>query len=177
MPVTPLHIGPALVAKTAAHSHFNITTFAFTQVAIDSEVLIGMAFVGDLSYHATLHTLGGTTLVALLTVLLFGPVIRPLTRFWNYTATARPGGLTYMAPDPSRATVAWSAAYGCYSHLLLDAAGNSEIVPFAPFADGNPFFGLLLPEAVILVCIMCWAIGGGALMALTYTGRRREDRA
>ena len=177
MPVTPLHVGLALVAKAATRRHFSIPTFAFAQVVIDSEVLVGMAFVGDLSYHAVLHTFAGTTLVALLTVLLFGAVIRPLTRLWNYIASAEPGSLTYMDPDVHRAVVVWSAGSGCYSHLLLDAVGNQEIAPFAPLSDGNLFFGLLLPEEVILACILCWGIGGGALMALSYVRRRRSERA
>ena len=54
MPFTPFHMGFALVAKAAVSRYFSIPVFAFTQVIIDAEVLVGLALVGDLSNHAVL---------------------------------------------------------------------------------------------------------------------------
>ncbi len=48
MPFTPFHMGFAPVAKAAASRYFSIPVFAFTQVIIDAEVLVGLAFIGDL---------------------------------------------------------------------------------------------------------------------------------
>ena len=176
MPVTPLHMGPALIAKAATNQHFSIPIFAFTQVAIDSEVLIGMAFVGDLSYHAVLHTFAGTTFVAILTLILLGPVIRPLMRLWNYISLAKDGSFTYMASDVPLRVVLWSALFGCYSHLFLDALGHPEIAPFAPLTDNNPFSGIVLPDELVVLCILSWIVGGVSILGLSYMRRRRAER-
>ena len=76
MPFTPFHMGFALVAKATVSRYFSIPVFALTQVIIDAEVLVGLAFVGDLSNHAVLHNFAAAALVALLAVLLRRPVIQ-----------------------------------------------------------------------------------------------------
>ena len=176
MPVTPLHLGPALVLKSATRRHFSIPTFAFTQVVIDGEVLVGMAFVGDLSFHGIMHTLLSATAVTILTVVLYGSVIRRLSRLWNYVADARVGTIPYMEPDVPLWMVALSAAVGSYSHVLLDAAGNPDIAPFAPLTMANPFSGRVLPEEVVMFCIVTWVIGGCCLLGLSYFRRRGAER-
>lgn len=175
MPATPLHIGPALVAKAVARRYFSIPTFAFTQVAIDSEVLVGLAFVGDLSYHATLHTFAGATVLAVLAVLLYRPLICRLAGLWNFISRAQPDGIVYMATDSSVKVVALSAVIGSYSHVMLDAVGNPELAPLAPFASANPFVGLAMSQSAILFCLLCWLVGGSAVLALAYRRRRSEE--
>ena len=176
MPVTPLHIGPALVAKSLSRRYFSIPTFAFTQIAIDSEVLVGLAVVGDLSFHAVLHTFAGATGLTVLTVLLYRSVISRVARLWNFIANVEPDSLTYMAPVAPWSAVVLSAATGSYSHVLLDAIGNPEITPFAPFVGENPFYGLVLSQGAILLCLLCWALGGGAILAVTYRRRLKMNR-
>ena len=56
MPLAPFHMGPALVVKAATRRCFSIPVFAFTQVGIDSEVLVGLACRGDLTNHTVLYT-------------------------------------------------------------------------------------------------------------------------
>ena len=168
MPVTPLHIGPALVVKAVAQRHFSIPTFAFTQVATDSEVLVGLAFVGDLSYHATLHTFVGAAVLAALAVLLYRPLICRLARLWNFISRAQPESIVYMATDSPVRTVALSAVIGSYSHVVLDAVGNPEIAPFAPFVLDNPFVIPAMTQSAILLCLLCWLVGGIAVLALAY---------
>ena len=70
MPFTPFHIEPALAAKAVLGRHFSTPVYGFTQVAIDSEVLVGYPLRGDLSFHKLLHTFAGATA---LTLLLLGP--------------------------------------------------------------------------------------------------------
>ena len=178
MPVTPLHLGPALVLKSVAQRYFSIPTFAFTQVAIDSEVLVGLALMGDLSYHATLHTFVGATALAALAVLLYRPLICRLARLWNFISRAQPESIVYMATDSPVRIVALSAVIGSYSHVALDAVGNPEIAPFAPFAPANPFVMLAMTQGAVLLCLLCWLVGGCAVLALAYRRRKiAEDAA
>ena len=59
MPFTPFHMGPALVTKAVLGRHFSVPLYGFMQVAIDSEVLAGYPFRGDLAFHKILHTFAG----------------------------------------------------------------------------------------------------------------------
>lgn len=171
MPFTPFHIGPALAVKAAVPRYFNIPVFAFTQVAIDSGVLVGLALRGDLSYHEVLHTLVGGTVAAGVALSLLRPLIQPGARLWNKLAGAQPGSLAYMETRIPLPAAVISALAGGWSHVLLDAATHSNIAPFAPLAGGNPLFGLLSPLQAIALCLLLGAIGGG-MLAL----RRRNNR-
>lgn len=90
MPFTPFHMGPALTTKAALGRDFSIPIYGFTQVAIDSEVLAGSSFRGDLSFHKVMHTFAGATAVAALTVLLLGPASGGGIRWWNRSTKAAP---------------------------------------------------------------------------------------
>ena len=96
MPFTPFHMGPALVVKAVCGRHFSIPIFAFTQVAIDSEVLVGYSFRRDLSYHKVMHTIAGGTAAAILALALLNPVIRPGARLWNRLTGARAESIWYL---------------------------------------------------------------------------------
>ena len=172
MPFTPFHMGPALVVKAAIPRYFNIPVFAFTQVAIDSEVLVGLPFRGDLTYHVVLHTLAGGTLVAVVAVLLLRPFIQPGARLWNYLIAAKPGSFLHLEPRVPLLAAIISGLAGGWSHVLLDAATHSDIAPFAPLVGGNPLFGLLSPLQAIALCLLLWAIGGGWILTLSYRRRR-----
>lgn len=175
MPFTPFHMGPALLVKAAIPRYFNIPVFAFTQVAIDSEVLVGLALRGDLSYHEILHTMAGGTLAAVAAMALLRPVIQPGARLWNRLAKAQPGGLTYMEPRIPLPAAVISALAGGWSHVLLDAATHSNIAPFAPLAGGNPLFGLLSPFQAIALCLLLGAIGGGMLALRNRNNRETRS--
>ena len=147
MPFTPFHMGFALVAKAAVSRYFSIPVFAFTQVIIDAEVLIGLALVGDLSNHAVLHNFAAAVLVALLAVLLRRPVIQPGARLWNHLARARTGSFLHMATRVSLPATVVSALFGGVSHVLLDATTHSDMAPFAPLNHPQSLLWPALPPA------------------------------
>ena len=173
MPFTPFHMGPALVVKAATRRYFNIPVFAFTQVVIDSEVLFGLAFRGDLSNHTVLHTIAGGTFVAIIAVLLLRPVIQPGARLWNYLVAAKPGSFLHMETRVPLWAAIISALTGGLSHVILDATTHSDIAPFAPLTYDNPLFDLLSPWQAIAICLVLGAVGGGCIIALCHLRRRR----
>ena len=173
MPFTPFHMGPALAVKAATRRYFNVPVFAFTQVGIDSEVLIGLPFRGDLTNHAVLHTLGGGALIAIIAILLLRPVIQPGARLWNHLAGVKPDSFMYMETRVPRSAAVISAVIGSGSHVLLDAMSHPDMTPFAPLAWGNPFSGALTSVQVTVLCLALWAAGGGAILAFAYLRRRR----
>ena len=173
MPFTPFHMGPALAAKAALGRRFSIPLYGFMQVAIDSEVLAGYPFRGDLSFHRVLHTFVGATAVAALTLVLLRPAMGSAMRRWNRWSRAAPGSAWHMEPQPSPITTALSAFGGAWGHVLLDAPTHSHMAPFAPIAKGNPLNGAATQRRVMGWCIGLAAIGGATILARSYLNSRR----
>ena len=172
MPFTPFHMGPALAAKAVAGRHFSIPIYGFTQVAIDSQVLLGFPVRRDLSYHKVMHTMAGATAAALLAIALARPVFRPAGRWWNRLVGARAGSIWYMEPDvPARVTVL-SALVGAWGHVLLDAPTHSHMEPLAPLARGNPLDGAVSLPQTMAWCAGLTAVGGVALWMRSGLARR-----
>lgn len=66
MPVTPFHLGPALVVKALGPRWFSLGVFTVVQVGIDVESVLNIVR-GSYPIHATLHTVPGSlTLAAVL---------------------------------------------------------------------------------------------------------------
>ena len=171
MPFTPFHMGPALAVKAVCGRHFSIPIFAFTQVAIDSEVLVGYSFRRDLSYHKVMHTIAGGTAAAILALALLNPVIRPGARLWNRLTGARAESIWYMEPRVSASAAIVSAFGGAWSHVLLDAPTHSHMEPMAPMARGNPFDGVS-HRRTIAWCIGLAAVGCGGMLVRSHLAKR-----
>ena len=90
MPITPIHLGPALAAKAIAPRHFSFLIFGITQVAIDSEAAFHL-LRGDWPIHRLFHTYLGATLVAVLTVAAGRPLLAWAIGLWN-RLLAHPAG-------------------------------------------------------------------------------------
>ena len=130
MPLTPLHLAAGLPARR----HISLKAFIVANVLIDLEPASVMFFGMDrlgFALHQGVHTLGGVTLMAIIT-LVAGLVCRGKWRPWLY-----------------------GAFLGAYSHILLDALVHSDVEPFAPILSGNPLFfdihaEVSIPCAIIL---------------------------
>ena len=174
MPFTPFHMGPALAAKAVLGRHFSVPLYGVTQVAIDSEVLAGYAFRGDLSFHKVLHTFAGATAVAALTLLMFRPAIAPAIRRWNRSARSARGSIWHVEPRISPLAAALSTLGGAWGHVLLDAPTHSHMEPFAPVARGNPLNGNFSQRQVMAWCVGLALVGGGAILAGSRGRKRRS---
>lgn len=129
MPLTPLHLAAGLPARR----HISLKAFVLVNLLIDLEpisvVFFGMDKLGY-ALHQGVHTLGGVTLMAIIT-LLAGLASRGKWRSWLY-----------------------GAFLGAYSHVLLDALVHSDVQPFAPIVSGNPLFFDIHAEVLILCAIV-----------------------
>jgi len=120
MPVTPFHLGPALIVKAACPRWFSLGVFAIVQAALDVEPTWNMA-AGRYPVHGGLHTLPGALLLSAAVIV---PARAVVARFFP---------------------VSWAAAVlgallGGGSHVLLDAVIHPDVVPFAPWLAGNALF-------------------------------------
>jgi hypothetical protein len=111
VPITPLHLGPALLLKRAAGSKFNLAAFIIAQVLLDLEPvlkILGLVPIqGGLHLSHTWPTGAGVVLVA---------------------AAASAWGFRWLGQkSPTAWIAAVSAALGVLSHLVLDAVYHADV--------------------------------------------------
>jgi hypothetical protein len=169
MPVTPLHLGPALVAKALLRQHFSLITFTLVQGVIDIESALNLA-LDRWPVHAHLHTILGSLAVATSCAIAGRPIGTRINGWLRDLPQNRSG-----IPERMRCEllpVTWTgsivgAAFGALSHIALDAMMHSDLSPFWPFAKGNP---LLLPHGFVaghVACAILGAVGSAAWWAST----------
>lgn len=126
MPLTPLHLAVGLPAR----KHISIKAFIIVNILIDLEPGLTMLFGMDkLGYplHQGVHTFAGATLMGGITLLLGIPY---KGKFYPWL---------------------YGAILGAYSHILLDALVHTDVYPFDPWIEGNPFY----LNAHLVVSILC----------------------
>ena len=171
MPITPIHLGPALVAKAIAPRHFSFLIFGITQVAIDSEVAFHL-LRGNWPIHRLFHTYLGATVVAVLTVAAGRPLLVWAIGLWNRLVAPTAESVLRIEPRIPLAAALSGALIGGYSHVLLDSIVHSDVRPFAPLSDSNALFRLTSASHLVLGCVALGALGGVAL-AIAHLRRKR----
>lgn len=130
MPITPLHFGPALLARAAFGPRFGLAGYLVSQVLLDLEPglkLFGLMAEG-IGLH-TLHTLAAAPLYVAATLwLVWG---------WRQIRTA-------SAKQPFWTEVLGSTV-GVASHLALDALYHVEVAA----GLGYPGASALVPREVL----------------------------
>ena len=164
MPITPFHLGPALVMKAVVPRYFSFLTFGVTQVVIDSEVVFYMQ-TGGWPIHRLFHTYLGATLVAVLTVLLARPLLERAIRLWNRFVAPKGEGVLRVEPRIPLIAAGSGALIGGYSHVLLDSIMHSDVRPFAPWSEHNGLLQLVSADHLVLICVALGALGGAAIVA------------
>jgi membrane-bound metal-dependent hydrolase YbcI (DUF457 family) len=142
VPLTPFHLGPAVVVKAAARRHFSLRIFTLTQILIDLEVALGV-FASTHPLHGPLHSLIGATFVGLLAATLGRHVFNALNAPLRALLRRVEGMPAWLVEEV--VPITWSAAIiggtvGAISHALLDAVVHPHVSPFWPFSPSNPFF-------------------------------------
>lgn len=131
MPITPLHLAAALPVKQVMKDKFSLGAFIATNVLIDLEPAAVMFFgMEGLGYplHGVMHTLLGAT-IAMVLVALFECQ-------WRWLA---------------------GAAFGAYSHLVMDATVHTDVQPFSPLLDSNPLYmGWMEPLSLVCLVVVAW---------------------
>ncbi|MCZ6664340.1 MAG: DUF4184 family protein, partial [Gammaproteobacteria bacterium] len=158
VPITPLHLGPALVLKAGTGKTMSLTVFAFSQVAMDVEVLVRIIIDAD-RLHGFSNTIFGASIVLFPSVLLGRPVCRAFLNWWNRNLSAKQREL--LAVDPK---ISWLAAWsggilGVYSHWFLDAMMHADALAVWPLARGNPFIDWLSIGEINGLCLGSLVVG------------------
>ena len=172
MPVTPFHFGPGLACKGIAAPVFSCSAFAVTQVVIDCETIYYLVN-GEYPVHRFFHSFLGAAAAGLLTAVLFLGVVH--ASFIGFPRVIMPLTATSTARgDISVLGILLGGLVGGLSHPLLDGIMHSDVRPFIPWTDYNPFLGLIGLAPLHLACIAS-AVLGAAGVALWK--RRSKERS
>jgi len=171
MPFTPFHfgIGYAAAAVEKQPRFFVFYVFVISQVLIDVETLVNIINKAP-RLHTFFHTFIGSLVAALASValgaLLF-PVgawfVKLLPNSWAEFIWSR---RLFPRTRPSWICLAVSSLVGAWSHVLFDAFDHSDVTPFWPMTNTNPFQGLVEGGDIYLVCVILFFVG--------YVGIRRR---
>ena len=158
---TPFHFGPGAAIHAIAPKRVSFIAFCAANILIDVEPLYYI-LTGQFPLHRFLHSYIGATLIALVTLALF--------------VTARAIAGRFRLPnlfgwrDLRAASVAASAVFGSYTHVVFDSIMHSDIRPFAPFGDSNPLLRAIALDTMHWSCVLAGAIGIAILLLRKLRG-------
>lgn len=144
MPLTPFHIGPALLIGYPLRRRLDLVTFLIAAVITDVRAVLVFFDVLSGPMHGLLHnTYLGSFAVALV---LAGSVLLFTRRFPSISQQIS------TRPESVPAVVGASVA-GTWLHVTLDAFTHAGIQPFYPLA-GNLLFGSVGVFVIYGVCVL-----------------------
>lgn len=130
MPLTPFHLGPALVLVIVLLWFVDLPALLLGSIVPDVEAAVAMMWFRDWPFpmHGFLHSFVGGTLLSLVLAVVIFPVRKHLEI-----------PLRFLKLDQKRSfpRIFAGALIGVYSHILLDAPLYNDIKPFWPL-DLNP---------------------------------------
>jgi len=138
MPLTPLHLGPALLVALIAYPLLDLPTLLVACAVIDLEPLMVILLNLPQPLHGQYHSLTLGTLVAL-TVALAMHLLKPRTE--PIMARLRLGQATNIR------VYLVSAVLGVWMHVAMDAFVYSDLTLLYPL-QVNPLLGLLSQSTV-----------------------------
>lgn len=171
MPFTPFHFGPGALIKAAAPRDFSFSVFVFSQVLIDVEPLAFWVFTG-VPVHPYLHTVVGATLVAALSYWPGRRICERMLALWNRQMSPAQARWLAFGPTIDARAAFWGAVIGAYSHVALDGIMHSDLHPFAPWAQAQPWLRAITIDQLHLLCVATGLIGVAALIGMRV--RRRQ---
>jgi membrane-bound metal-dependent hydrolase YbcI (DUF457 family) len=148
MPFTPFHMGPGILIKALFQGSFSLIIFGWTQVIMDIQPLI-VLISGQGHLHGFTHTFIGSTIIAIISALSGKYFFDFFTNILDYQ---------------KRLKINWKIAFissfiGTYSHVILDGVMHSDVEPFYPFNDTNPFLGYINLNQLHIFCLYTGLIG------------------
>jgi membrane-bound metal-dependent hydrolase YbcI (DUF457 family) len=150
MPFTPFHFGVGAGLHAAAPERVSFIAFCATNVLVDFETLYYL-LTGQFPLHRFFHSFVGVTIVIFVTIALAMFMLKLATRI----ELPNPFDWQKLTLLP----VVIGSVLGGYSHVVLDGVMHPEIRPFAPFAEGNPFYSAIGLGALHWFCVIAGLVG------------------
>ena len=154
MPLTPFHLGPALLLGLLFLRYVDLPTFLVANVILDLEPLFIILFNLDLTHHQFFHTFLGGTLVALLLTWIMHKIRGTLSPWLT---------LFKLQQNPTFWSILLASIAGIYTHIFLDSIVHKDIRPFYP-SDMNPFLDGSMSSVMSVYMLCIWSFLGGLVV-------------
>jgi len=168
MPFTPFHFGPSAFVSLPLKRYIDIPIFILANVAIDIEPLLVMTL--DLAYplHGFAHTFVGAAAV--------GVTIGIMANFAKNHLEHIMRKILRLVYQSSKKKYILSGILGSWFHVLLDTTLYTDIKPFYPFTDLNPFLGLIQDSLMYKICAYAFipAIAAYILIVILEASKQKN---
>lgn len=149
MPLTPFHIGPAVLFGLILFRFISLPAFVIGSVIVDIEPFFVLLFGLDLPLHGFFHSFVGGSVAAFF---VFFVMMRLDGRIQKVMEIFR------VKQESSSFGVLSGAFLGVYLHIFLDSFLYTDIRPFFP-AEVNPLYGLFSGHEIYLFCVAGFVFG------------------
>ena len=154
MPLTPFHLGPAILLGLIVLRYLDFPTLIIANVIVDIEPMFIILFNLDLTHHQFIHTfLGGTMIAFILTWIMKKIRIRFSTLLSVFK----------IEQKTSLKSTFLAALSGIYMHILLDSQMHMDIRPFYPL-EANPFLNGNVSSVIDVTMFCIWSFIGGIIV-------------
>jgi len=148
MPLTPYHVGPALLVALLLYPLLDIPAFLVASLTLDFEPLLWLLDLLPWSMHGRFHSLT-------LSIIVGVPVAGLFILLRRYGKKIRLPAA--FAQEPSTKLTIVSSVAGVWGHVLLDAFVHNDINLLWPI-QWNPLFQALDYSTVVIFSIICFPI-------------------
>lgn len=152
MPLTPFHLGPAVLLGALFPRRLDLPTLLVASVLVDVRAALVLFGPLDGPVHGILTTFLGGTVVALV---LAGVVLALPAVVDEWLALLRPGDTGDVT------SIGLAALVGVYSHVALDSILYTDARPLSPAAWNPLFVGPSANLAVYGGCALAGILGLG----------------
>ncbi|MFH0790225.1 MAG: hydrolase [Candidatus Omnitrophota bacterium] len=163
MPFTPFHFGAHACIALPVNKKINILVFVLSNVIVDIEPLLVMAF--NLSYplHGYAHTFIGSSMLGA----AWGAIAYQFKTIFEKTLR-----ILRLSSEFSMKQYILSGVLGAVIHVLFDAPLYADIKPFFPLKI-NPVYGLISKPLMYKICSLLFI---SAVMLYFWAVNKYRDK-
>ncbi len=130
MPLTPFHLGPALLIGLILLRYLDFPTFLIANIIVDIEPILVLFFRLDYPLHGFFHSFLGGSIAAFLLAVVMSKIRKPISPLISFFK---------IEQEISFKKILAASLIGVFLHILLDSPIYTDIRPLFPL-EINPFY-------------------------------------
>lgn len=166
MPLTPFHLGPALLVGLLAWKYLDFSTFLAANIITDWRAALVFLGFWPPPRHSWVHTYLGSFLMALilaLTMFYLRPYLSKTLEWFN------------LNQDFSKKKILKASFSGVIIHITLDAFHHPTMHPFYPLME-KPLYGTMSTLGVTMLAFTCLIVAAPLFILKVWGFTASEPR-